>query len=251
MALTQKSLDHLDGVHPDLARVVIACATSGRCAFQVTEGLRDLDRQHQLFAEGKSKTLKSRHLTGHAVDLVAIKPDGQISYAEADMMALADAMKASAASISIPIEWGGDWKSFQDTPHYQLPLAQYPATAAGPTIEVKATRIEDPTKDAPAAPPPAATTPSRDWAAVTAAMRASKTIGGALLTFLGAVVQWGHDVLTGLCDAVAAAASYAPVQSLAATLGANTQAVGFGLTAFGALMVLQRRLDAAAKGKIG
>jgi peptidoglycan L-alanyl-D-glutamate endopeptidase CwlK len=30
-------------------------------------------------------------------------------------------MKQAAYELNIKIEWGGDWKSFKDGPHFQLP----------------------------------------------------------------------------------------------------------------------------------
>lgn len=65
--LTPRDLKRLEGVHPDLVRVVRRARLTAR--FMVIEGLRTLDRQRQLVEEGNSKTLRSRHLTGHAVDL--------------------------------------------------------------------------------------------------------------------------------------------------------------------------------------
>ena len=53
---------------------------------------------------------------------------GGFSTANAAPMAtpLAAAMKRAAKELNIPIEWGGDWVSFPDGPHYQLPRKEYP-----------------------------------------------------------------------------------------------------------------------------
>lgn len=262
MTLSPRSLARLDGVHPDLQRVVIACAAAG-ARFQVTEGCRTAERQQTLFAAGKSKTLKSRHLTGHAVDLVAVHEDGTVTYDEPDMKALAKAMKAAAASIGIPIEWGGDWKSFQDTPHFQLPISAYPAEV-GPTITMRAREIPtpEPQNGPPGAseppphpmPPPSAPAPGAQisgWAAVRQAMGRSKTIFGAIVTAIGALLQYLDSAFKVLLDGLSEAASYAPVQSLLATAGHNTKAIGFGLGAFGVVMVITRRLQAAHGGTPG
>jgi peptidoglycan L-alanyl-D-glutamate endopeptidase CwlK len=125
MALNERSLKNLEGVHPDLVAVVTHAAM--REPFLVTEGCRTLERQQSLVTAGKSKTLNSRHLTGHAVDLC--DPDG--CYDLADMRAIAKAMKASAIELDVPLEWGGDWKKFVDTPHFQLPWKVYPAAGVG------------------------------------------------------------------------------------------------------------------------
>ena len=128
--LSKRSRDKLEGVHPDLVAVVEKAAEYGP-DFIVTEGLRTLERQRELRKLGKSETLASRHLTGHAVDLADVKA----KYARADMQAIAASMKRAAAELEIPIEWGGDWYSKRlgkgwDTPHFQLPKAQYPANSS-------------------------------------------------------------------------------------------------------------------------
>jgi peptidoglycan L-alanyl-D-glutamate endopeptidase CwlK len=72
IVLGQRSLSRLEGVHPDLVRVVKRAAAISDLDFTVLEGLRTLERQRKLRAEGASKTLNSRHLTGHAVDLAPL-----------------------------------------------------------------------------------------------------------------------------------------------------------------------------------
>jgi peptidoglycan L-alanyl-D-glutamate endopeptidase CwlK len=130
MALNERSLNNLLGVHPDLVRVVKRAAELE--PFIVTEGLRNLDRQKQLVKAGKSWTLNSRHLTGHAVDLC--DPDGK--YDIPDMDDIRDAMMAAAKELGIPLEWGGDWKQ-RDTPHFQLPAKSYPASGISTATKVK------------------------------------------------------------------------------------------------------------------
>ena len=77
-------------------------------------------------AQGKSKTLNSRHLTGHAVDLAPMEDDGDISWHWPFYHKLATAVKASAVAAGVPLEWGGDWRTFKDGPHWQLPFKGYP-----------------------------------------------------------------------------------------------------------------------------
>lgn len=120
------SRKRLEGVHPDLIKVVERAIEITEIDFTVTEGLRTLARQKQLLAAGASKTMKSRHLTGHAVDLAALIK-GRISWDWPLYSKLAAAMKAAAKELNIPIEWGGDWKTFRDGPHFQLPWKRYPA----------------------------------------------------------------------------------------------------------------------------
>lgn len=124
--LSSASLAKLRGVHPDLVRVVRRAITLTKVDFRVGEGLRTIERQRQLVKSGASRTLKSRHLTGHAVDLWAVV-DGQVRWDWPLYYRIADAMKRAATTEKVPIEWGGDWTSFKDGPHYQLPWRQYPA----------------------------------------------------------------------------------------------------------------------------
>ncbi len=74
-------------------------------------------------AEGKTKTLSSRHITGHAVDLAP----WPISWDWDEFYPIADAMKQAADDLGVAIVWGGDWKSFPDAPHFQLDRGVYPA----------------------------------------------------------------------------------------------------------------------------
>lgn len=126
ITLGSKSVQRLTGLHADLARVVHAAARASDLDFCVLEGLRTLDRQKQLLSQGATTTLKSRHLTGHAVDLAAMS-DGEIRWDWPLYHKLAVIVKTAAAAENVPLEWGGDWRKFKDGPHWQLPWASYPA----------------------------------------------------------------------------------------------------------------------------
>ena len=123
--LSLRSKRNLVGVHPDLVMVVNRAITMTPVDFAVIEGLRNKTRQKHLVESGASGTLNSRHLTGHAVDLGAWV-DGEIRWDWPLYHRIADAVKRAAAELSIPIEWGGDWKTFPDGPHFQLPWEEYP-----------------------------------------------------------------------------------------------------------------------------
>lgn len=123
--LGAKSLARLNGVHPDLVKVVKRAIGISEVDFTVLEGLRTLTRQKQLLAAGATKTLNSRHLTGHAVDLGALIA-GSVRWDWPLYYKIAAAMKQAAAELKIPVEWGGDWRTFKDGPHWQLPFASYP-----------------------------------------------------------------------------------------------------------------------------
>lgn len=85
----------------------------------VTEGKRTLAKQTKLVAAGASRTLKSKHLTGRAID-VAIRVRGTgVRWDWPLYRDFARHMK-DAAKGKLPIVWGGDWKSFKDGPHYEI-----------------------------------------------------------------------------------------------------------------------------------
>lgn len=123
--LSQRSRDRLKGVHPDLVNVVEHAIEITTVDFAVLEGLRTPERQKVLKEAGASQTLNSRHITGHAVDLGAWV-DGEVRWDWPLYNQIAKAMKAAAAELNIPIEWGGDWSRFKDGPHWQLPRKEYP-----------------------------------------------------------------------------------------------------------------------------
>jgi peptidoglycan L-alanyl-D-glutamate endopeptidase CwlK len=120
-----KSLSKMAGLHPDLKKVLYRAIQLTEVDFSIIEGLRTLERQKQLVASGASKTLNSRHLDGHAVD-IAPYVNGEIRWDWPLYNKLAKAMKAAAKEVGVPIEWGGDWLRFKDGPHWQLPWKQYP-----------------------------------------------------------------------------------------------------------------------------
>lgn len=133
MELSASSKAKLKGVHPDLVRVVNRCAkdwTDKQFTFGLTCGVRTLEEQKILVKKGASKTLKSRHIPApngysHAVDVVAFI-DKKVRWDWPLYDKIAKAMKAAAKSEKVSIEWGGDWVSFKDGPHFQLPFSTYP-----------------------------------------------------------------------------------------------------------------------------
>ena len=127
--LADRSLRRLEGVHPRLVEVVLLAAATSPMNFIVTDGVRTLERQIELVKEGKSKTLRSRHLgpVGHAVDLAVILEDGTVSWENSLYKLLAMTMKEAARQLAVPIEWGGEaFGSFYDGPHFQLPWKEFP-----------------------------------------------------------------------------------------------------------------------------
>lgn len=148
-----RSKKNLRGIHPDLRRVIDRALQESPLDFIVIEGLRTERRQQQLFASGASQTMNSRHLTGHAVDLLPIGPDGKAAFDWPLYHQLGPAVKKSATAEGVHVEWGGDWQSFKDGPHFQLSRDSYPASAwvTGDKAPAKPSRIDDKESAAPAA----------------------------------------------------------------------------------------------------
>jgi peptidoglycan L-alanyl-D-glutamate endopeptidase CwlK len=115
----------LRGVHPDLVKVMELAISKSPVDFSVIEGLRTIERQRQYVKSGASRTMKSRHLTGHAVD-IAPYVSGKIRWDWPLYYKIAPIVKAAAKELKIPIVWGGDWKTFKDGPHFELDRKVYP-----------------------------------------------------------------------------------------------------------------------------
>lgn len=144
--LSERSLKNLVGVKDDLVRVVKRAIELTDTDFAVIEGLRTKERQTELLKQGKTQTMNSRHLTGHAVDLVAIV-NGQVSWDFNHYYSIAGAMSKAATELGVKVRWGGAWtvitnkngtpqdwvraykneraklgkKPFLDGPHFELP----------------------------------------------------------------------------------------------------------------------------------
>lgn len=121
-----RSARNLRGVHPDLVRVMERARDLSPVRFVVIEGLRTVERQRQLVAQGASKTMNSRHITGHAVDIVPIGPEGQPAFDWPLYHRLAPVVKQAAQELGVRIVWGGDWRTFKDGPHFELDRTAYP-----------------------------------------------------------------------------------------------------------------------------
>ena len=153
MTLSARCELRLAGVHEDLIRVVRNAAAGG-ALFRVTAdgGLRTLEQQRKLFERGATKTMDSRHITGHAVDVVPLDDAGNVSWAWTLFFPLADAFRAASIAEGVPVVWGGAWgqlmsdyatakagqaayaarmreqgrKPFLDGPHFELARTAYP-----------------------------------------------------------------------------------------------------------------------------
>lgn len=117
--LSQKSIKNLEGVNYKLKMVVERALSLSEVDFGITEGVRSLERQKELVASGKSQTMRSYHLRGNAIDVVAYV-DGKVSWDWKYYEQIAKAFKEAAKELDVKITWGGDWKTFKDGPHFQI-----------------------------------------------------------------------------------------------------------------------------------
>lgn len=123
--LSSRSRDRLKGVHPVLVGVIEAAIVNSPVDFMVTEGVRKPARQAALVRAGASRTLNSRHITGHAVDLAAVV-EGQIRWDWPLYPRIAAHIKATAAARGVALVWGGDWPRLRDGPHFELDRKVFP-----------------------------------------------------------------------------------------------------------------------------
>lgn len=123
--LSQRSRARLKGVHPALVAVVEAAIVRTPIDFMITEGLRTADRQAVLVKAGASRTLRSRHLTGHAVDVAALV-GGAVRWDWPLYGRIAAVFKAVAAEQGTALVWGGDWPTLRDGPHFELDRRVFP-----------------------------------------------------------------------------------------------------------------------------
>ena len=120
---TSRDRERLAGVHPDLILVIERARIA--LPFAILEGMRSSERQARLVAAGASRTMHSRHLTGHAVDLGALVA-GEVRWDWPLYERLGAAMKDAAEDEGIALVWGGDWPRFRDGPHFELDRRAYP-----------------------------------------------------------------------------------------------------------------------------
>lgn len=125
-----RSLGHLHGVHPDLVRLAKRALELSTVDFGIVQGLRTAAEQKENVAAGKSQTMRSRHLTGHAIDVGAfvegryVNGDTPQEYRLYEQ--IADAFRAAGAELKIPFIWGGSWKTLKDGGHFELCRERYP-----------------------------------------------------------------------------------------------------------------------------
>jgi len=122
---SKRSLNNRAGVDPRLIEIsdLAITITSIDMGIPSTGGLRTVEDQAKLFAEGVSKAdgvhNKSYHQSGKALDVYAYV-EGKASWDKLHLSICAAAMLQAAAQLGYPLQWGGFFKSFTDMPHFQL-----------------------------------------------------------------------------------------------------------------------------------
>ena len=106
--LSKRSLGRLDGVDERLVRVIKRAIELTKIDFGVTEGVRSVERQQELVDAGASKTMKSKHIDGRAVDLVAYL-GSRVSWELNLYDDIADAVKQAAIEEGVKVRWGAAW----------------------------------------------------------------------------------------------------------------------------------------------
>ena len=124
--LSKRSTANLVGVHPDLVAVVSRAIEITPIDFGVTEGIRTVERQKQLVAAGASKTMNSRHITGHAVDVAAYL-GSQVRWDFGLYLQIAEAFRAAARELNTPVVWGACWTTINRSDDLGAAVAAYTA----------------------------------------------------------------------------------------------------------------------------
>jgi peptidoglycan L-alanyl-D-glutamate endopeptidase CwlK len=102
-----RSLQNLSGIHHDLRRVADRALQLTTQDMTVIEGIRSIERQRQLLAQGHTRTLNSRHITGMAIDLV---PAPFTTWEDTDRWdTMATAFAQASRELEIPCFWGCAW----------------------------------------------------------------------------------------------------------------------------------------------
>lgn len=123
---SQRSENNLKGVNPDLVKVIRRALEITPVDFIVIEGMRTQSRQKELVATGKSQTMNSRHLTGHAVDIIPVNT----TWKTEEFKPLLKAVKQAADEQGLKLRFGINWKNdpalpietkFIDAPHVEIP----------------------------------------------------------------------------------------------------------------------------------
>ena len=106
--LSQRSLDRMEGVDERLVAVAKAAIGHTKTGFGVICGLRTIEEQRELYNKGASKTMKSKHIDGNALDLMAYV-GSRASWEIKLYFDIADAVKQAAIDVGVKVRWGASW----------------------------------------------------------------------------------------------------------------------------------------------
>ncbi|XDZ66211.1 M15 family metallopeptidase [Alphaproteobacteria bacterium LSUCC0684] len=130
---SRRSEAQLRSLHPDLARVARLALRKTRVDFTIISARRTINEQRRLVAMGKSRTLRSRHLRGEALDFVPLDPTtGKGRFDRGLAIEVAAAFMDAGQELGTPVRWGGMWKNFEDIPHIEMATDQKGRNHAGP-----------------------------------------------------------------------------------------------------------------------
>lgn len=145
--MDQPTKDRIATLHPfvreEVTKIIEACnrALTGNAKVRITQGLRTFKEQNELYALGRTKvnpngkTLKkpmgnkvtnaiagkSVHNYGFALDICLIINGKTASWDTAkdwDNDRIADWYECVKIFAKFGWEWGGNWKTFKDLPHF-------------------------------------------------------------------------------------------------------------------------------------
>ena len=116
---SERSLSRLDGLHFVLRDVALKAIALSTVDFAITEGLRAQERQAELVKAGASRTMNGRHVTGHAVDVVAVV-GGVLRWELVWYPQIAHAFRQAGIALHAPLVWGCVWDRTLNEIDYDL-----------------------------------------------------------------------------------------------------------------------------------
>ncbi|MBL3550100.1 M15 family metallopeptidase [Chryseobacterium sp. KMC2] len=120
-------------VRDEVKQIIKECdkALTGRAKIRITQGLRSFEEQERLYAIGRltsgkkvtnAKAGQSIHNYGFAVDICLIIDGKMASWGTAkdwDNDRVADWYECVKIFARHGWDWGGNWKTFKDLPHFE------------------------------------------------------------------------------------------------------------------------------------
>ena len=127
----KRSRSNLKGVDDRLVRICNRALQLSPIDFGITEGIRSVERQRFMVASGRSDTMNSRHLTGLAVDIVAYKNGGVVTWDFETYRTISRSFIRAGWEYETAVTWGGDWPRLRDGVHFQIDAKRKTGFIAG------------------------------------------------------------------------------------------------------------------------